>query len=217
MNRLNLMATLLFCLVLNACVQKNTCVQHDLKLEASTSQDTIYEGESLSVRLSLQGVESDIFKNKKSQVAFFEDHQEGNDFRTFIDIKPELLGENLIGPFKIKLLGKEYQSNILLVEVIKPASENVQIEMPRQGVVGEKIQIKISGLMSRAYSISFIENDIFTINSQSHSTSYLNGNYTNGASFTVILKKKGVFQLNKDLFKDLPDYVQIDPVQFEVN
>lgn len=207
----------LFCLALNACSQKNACIQKDLKFEASTSKDTIYLGETLSVRLSLQGVQSNIFKNPKSQNSFFEDHQEGNDFRTFIDVKPDSLGANVIGPFKIALLGKEYQSNKLLIQVISQPAENIHIEMPNKGVVGEKIQIKISGFSDRGYSFHLKDNDIFKINSQSHSTNFINGKYTKEASYTVTLKKKGVFELNKDLFNSLPDHIKLTPMQLEVN
>jgi hypothetical protein len=40
--------------------------------------------------------------------------------------------------------------------------------------------------------------------------------YLKKATFTVVLKKKGVFELNRNLLLDIPDNIKLNTVQFVV-
>lgn len=215
MNKLNVLLVAIACLVLSACAQE------ELNLKASALKSKIHLGESVRIRLAIEGIQSDILEDKKEASGrsldnFFADFQDDNNFRTFVRVCPKSLGKNKLGPFKIKLMGKELKSNEVIVEVIEQTVEYIHIEMPKEGRVGEKINIKIIGHSNGSLSTHFKENDVFKINIQSCSSQVSNGNYTIKNEYTATLKRKGIFEINRTVFKNLPAHIQIEPVRIEV-
>ncbi len=94
MNKLNLLVLILFCCSISACAQK------EFKLKATALSDTIVMGKSVKVRLSLEGIESDIFKGREKTDkdvldGFFGDYQQNHDFRTFVTVSPNSLGKTV--------------------------------------------------------------------------------------------------------------------------
>jgi len=215
MNKLNLLVLILFCCSISACAQK------EFKLKATALSDTIVMGKSVKVRLSLEGIESDIFKGREKTDkdvldGFFGDYQQNHDFRTFVTVSPNSLGKNSLGPYKIKLLGKEFTSNKVSVEVIEQPEEIFKIEMPKEGKVGEQIKIKIIGNSNGSFTALVKENEIFKVHGSSISTSVTDGVYSCVSEYTLILKKKGAFEFDRSLFKNLPDQIKLESVKFEV-
>lgn len=124
--------------------------------------------------------------------------------------------ENILDPSKIDLLNTESKSNEEVVRDEEDHADNIHIKIPKKAIVGEKVEIKIKGLSDQDYSFHLKENEIFTIKGQSQSSQKIDEKYSNKATFTVVLKKKGIFEFTRDLFKDLPDHIKLDSVQFEV-
>ncbi|WP_321308572.1 hypothetical protein [Marinifilum fragile] len=211
-NKLNLLVLLLFCCSMSACAQK------DLNLKASALSDTIVMGKNVKVRLTLEGIESDIFKGRenKSWDGFFGDYQQNHDFRTFVSEVPNELGTNVLGPYTIKMMGREFVSNTVIIEVIEQPEEIFKIEMPKEGRVGEEITIKLRGRFNGSLTAIIKENEIFKVNARSVTTSIANGVHNTVWEFGVRLKKKGVFEMNRSMFRNLPDQIKITPVTFEV-
>jgi len=204
-----------------ACLLISACGQEELNLKASALKSKIHRGESVRIRLAIEGIESDVLKKEneaggRSLDNFSAEYLDNSDFRTFINVKPKSLGKNKLGPFKIKLMGKELTSNEVVVEVIEQTVEYIHIEMPKEGRVGEKIKIKITGHSSGSLSTQFKDNDAFKINMQSCRSQVSNGNYTIKNEYTATLKRKGIFEINRSVFKNLPADIQIEPVRIEV-
>jgi len=215
MNKLNVLVVAIASLVISACGQE------ELNLKASALKNKIHLGESVRIRLVIEGIQSDVLKNKnetsgRSLDNFFAEYLDNSDFRTFINVKPQSLGKNKLGPFKIKLMGKELTSNEVIVEVIEQTVEYIHIEMPKEGRVGKKIKIKITGHSNGSLSAQLKENDVFKINSQSCRSQVSNGNYTIKNEYTATLKRKGIFEINRTVFKNLPADIQIEPVRIEI-
>ncbi len=109
----------------------SACAQKELNLKATALSDTIVMGKSVKVRLTLEGIESDIFKDReaKSWDGFFGDYHQNHDFRTFVSEVPNELGTNVMGPYTIKMMGREFVSNTVIIEVIEQPEEIFKIEM----------------------------------------------------------------------------------------
>lgn len=211
-NKLNLLLLMLVCCSMVACVQR------DVNLKAKALSDTIIVGKSVKVRLTLEGIDSDIFKGRdtKSSDGFFGDYQQNHDFRTFVREVPKKLGKNVLGPYTIKMMDREFVSNKVIVEVIEQPEESFEIKMPKEGRVGEEITIKLSGSLNGSLTAKLKENEIFKVNARSIRTSVVNGVHNTVWEFSVKLKKKGVFEMNRSMFVNLPDQIKIKPVRFEV-
>ncbi|PXY02268.1 hypothetical protein DF185_06370 [Marinifilum breve] len=194
------------------------CVQRDVNLKAKALSDTIIVGKSVKVRLTLEGIDSDIFKGRdtKSSDGFFGDYHQNHDFRTFVREVPKELGKNVLGPYTIKMMDREFVSNKVIVEVIEQPEESFEIKMPKEGRVGEEITIKLSGSLNGSLTAKLKENEIFKVNARSIRTSVVNGVHNTVWEFSVKLKKKGVFEMNRSTFVNLPDQIKIKPVRFEV-
>ncbi|RXQ88492.1 hypothetical protein EO244_15290 [Ancylomarina salipaludis] len=215
MNKLNVLIVATVCLVLSACAHE------ELSLKASASKSKIHLGESLRIRLAIEGIESDVLKRNGEAKGcgldnFFADFQDDNNFRTFVSVCPKSLGKNKLGPFKITLMGKELTSNEVIVEVVEQSVEYIHVEMPKEGRVGERINIKITGHSNGSLSTEFKENDVLKINIQSCSSQVSNGKYTIKNEYTATLKRKGIFEINRNVFKKLPAHIRIEPVRIEV-
>ena len=214
MNKFKPLVLSIFCLAFMACAQE------EVKLKASALRDTIYTGESLSIRLSLEGIQSDIFNDKNQDKGilggFFEGSEGNNNFSTLVYANPETLGENIIDPYQINMLGKVYTSNSVSVQVVKPPVQQIKLEIPKEASLGEKIKVKITGKSNRSFKAQFKENEIFKINGQSSNTQVSNGKYSTQIEYTLTLKKKGIFEINRSFFKDLPKNIKLAPVKFEV-
>ncbi len=102
------------------------------------------------------------------------------------------------------------------VEVIEQPEEIFKIEMPKEGKVGEQITIKIIGNSNGSFTALDKENEIFKVHGSSISTSVTDGVYSCVSEYTLILKKKGVFEFDRSLFKNLPDQIKLESVKFEV-
>ncbi|WP_133249978.1 hypothetical protein [Marinifilum breve] len=211
-NKLNLLLLMLVCCSMVACVQR------DVNLKAKALSDTIIVGKSVKVRLTLEGIDSDIFKGRdtKSSDGFFGDYHQNHDFRTFVREVPKELGKNVLGPYTIKMMDREFVSNKVIVEVIEQPEESFEIKMPKEGRVGEEITIKLSGSLNGSLTAKLKENEIFKVNARSIRTSVVNGVHNTVWEFSVKLKKKGVFEMNRSTFVNLPDQIKIKPVRFEV-
>lgn len=204
-----------------ACLVLSACAHSELNLKATALKGKIHLGESVRIRLAIEGIQSDVLKDKKegsgrSLDNFFADFQDDNNFRSFVHVCPKSLGKNRLGPFKIKLMGKELISNEVIVEVIEQAVEYIHIEMPKEGRVGERINIKITGHSNSSFTTKFKENDVFKINIQSCSSQVSNGKYTIKNEYTATLERKGIFEINRTVFENLPDHIQIEPLRIEV-
>lgn len=211
-NKLNLLVSLLFCFSMSA------CAQNELNLKATALSDTIVMGKSVKVRLTLEGIESDIFKGReaKSWDGFFGDYHQNHDFRTFVSEMPNVLGTNVLGPYVIKMMGREFVSNTVSVKVIEQPEESFEIKMPKEGRVGEEIKIKISGVSNASFNAVLKKTDIFKVNGSTINTTVLDGVASTTSEYSVVLKKRGVFEMNRSMFKDLPEQIKITPVTFEV-
>ncbi|WP_282126590.1 hypothetical protein [Marinifilum flexuosum] len=211
-NKLNLV------LLMFVCCSMAACAQRDVNLKAKVLSDTIVIGKSVKVRLTLEGIESDIFKGRdaKSWDGFFGDYQQNHDFRTFVNEVPNELGKNVLGPYTIKMMGREFVSNPVSVEVIEQPEESFEIKMPKEGRVGEEIKIKISGVSNASFNAVLKKTDIFKVNGSTINTTVVDGVASTTSEYSVVLKKRGVFEMNRSMFVNLPEQIKITPVTFEV-
>jgi len=211
-NKLNLVLLMLVCCSMAA------CAQGDVNLKAKALSETIIIGKSVKVRLTLEGIESDVFKGNdtKSLDGFFGDYQQNHDFRTFVREVPNELGTNVLGPYTIKMMGREFVSNTVIVEVIEQPEEIFKIEMPQEGRVGEEIKIKISGVSNASFNAVLKKTDIFKVNGSTINTTVVDGVASTTSEYSVVLKKRGVFEMKRSMFVNLPEQIKITPVTFEV-
>lgn len=211
----------IFLLLIMTCIVLPAYAQKALDLKAIAMKDTIVLGESIKIRLSLNGVESDIFDTSlQRKKSIFDDFyykvpKNDNSFSTVIEVTPISIGKSIFGPYEITLLGETFTSNEVPIHVLKQYPEYINIEMPSNGVLGKQIDIKISCESIRPFAIQLLDNEMFKIEKQSNSSRIINGEFTRETIFTVTLTKKGSFILDKTIFANLPKHVLVEPVNFK--
>ncbi len=201
-----------------------TIAQNELKLKAIALKDNISLGEQVTIKLSIEGIQSNVL-SRESEIQsngilddFFGHAQniDGDCFHTFIKEKPQQLGSNLLGPYSISVMGQKFTSNTVSVLVQKPKSEQVDIILPQDAKLGEEVVIKVISKSAQSFPITLLSNEYFNIKKQSSSTEISNGKFTKEVSYKVIMLKRGIINFNSNSFADLPKHVSVNEVELVV-
>ncbi|RZT96225.1 hypothetical protein EV201_0861 [Ancylomarina subtilis] len=209
--------------VLSFCFIPMVYGQNDVKFVVQAVKDTVVIGDQVKLRFVLEGIECEALEQEEgasmSQTlrAIFNPNHVGNNFSTFISVKPTALGSNSFGPYKIKMLGREFISNVVRIYGIERQMECVKILMPKTCRLEGEAEIKLTNHSFSDYSIELKQTDIFQVVGRASSTQIVNGEWTKQITLNIILKKAGIFKLDKSMFKNLPEDVQVEPFVFEVN
>jgi len=211
----NALFSLLFSFILSLTAQEK------VQLLLSTKKDSIHLGEEVFLKLSLLGIESDLFQysttNKESifYKMFDTPPKRDSSFSVNISLTPNEIGEHKIGPYAIKLFDKEILSNTVDIYVRKQDKKQAKFSISDEIKTNQVVELKFSGI-GMNHAISLVPNSIYESKGTSASTTYKNGKMSHTFIIKIVFFKKGSYTLSRNWFKGVPDYVTIDPIELDV-
>lgn len=190
-------------------------------LELSSEQDSIRLGETLTLTVKFHGVESNLVSEGNKNSSLFSGLLDSSPLKKKILCTPEKLGDNTIGPYKIKIGNKEFVSNSVKI-FVRESNWNakvLQTTYPKKVKVGEVFSIvlsseknDLSNLKFKSHRVIVLKNTKRTINQKS-----INGVVTVGSSITfdLVIKLKGEHVIKGNFIENWSDNLVVEPIVLE--
>lgn len=191
------------------------------KILLSTTEDSIRLGETVVLIVEFIDVESKLVfdvSNTSSEIA---NTLDSLPLKKKILYTPEKLGDNSIGPYKIKIGNKEFVSNAVKVFVRESNwnAEVLQTSYPKKVKVGEVFSIvlssdknDLSNLKFKSHRVIVLKNTKRTINQRS-----IDGVVSIGSTITfdLVIKLKGEHVIKGNFIENLSDNLILEPIILE--